>query len=172
MDDAPAEVRVAPFTPRYQQAVVELILGIQRDEFGVAITLDDQPDLLNIPGFYQSGRGGFWLALSDERVVGTAALIDIGGGQAALRKMFVAPAYRGKQVGAASALLAELLRHARDQGLREIYLGTIERYIAAMRFYERNGFERVAPEALPATFPRMAVDNRFYRLALAGPSSK
>ena len=28
---------------------------IQRDEFGVPIAVEDQPDLLDIPGFYQLG---------------------------------------------------------------------------------------------------------------------
>jgi len=65
--------------------VVELILGIQHDEFGFEINVDDQPDLLEIAAFYHSGHGGFWVALDDERVVGTIALRDIGDYQAALR---------------------------------------------------------------------------------------
>jgi hypothetical protein len=38
--------------------------------------------------------------------------------------------------------------------------------IAAHRFYERNGFLRLAPADLPAAFPRMPVDTQFYALAL------
>ena len=38
----------------------------------------DQPDLLQIPQFYQSGAGNFWVALDGEEVVGTVALLDIG----------------------------------------------------------------------------------------------
>jgi RimJ/RimL family protein N-acetyltransferase len=44
-----------------------------------------------------------------------------------------------------------------------VLLGTTERFHAAHRFYERNGFKRIAVIDLPATFPRMAVDTRFYR---------
>ena len=36
-------------------AVGQLINGIQRKEFGIAITLQDQPDLADIDGFYRKG---------------------------------------------------------------------------------------------------------------------
>ena len=38
--------------------------------------------------------------------------------------------------------------------------------LAAQRFYEKNGFRRVAVEELPPGFPRMPVDQVFYRLDL------
>jgi hypothetical protein len=37
---------------------------------------------------------------------------------------------------------------------------------AAHRFYERNGFDEIDARALPASFPRMAVDTRFYQRTL------
>nr|WP_221773747.1 GNAT family N-acetyltransferase [Novosphingobium piscinae] len=148
-----------------------MIVGIQRGEFGIAITAEDQPDLANIPDFYQRGGGGFWVAEAGGLVVGTIALKDFGGGQAALRKMFVAPAARGRAAGTAAALLATLLGHARAHGLTDIYLGTIERLHAAHRFYAKHGFAPIAAETLPAQFPRMAVDTHFYHHALPGRSA-
>lgn len=156
---------VRPYRPGDAQAVIDVILPIQREEFGVAITAQDQPDLADIPGWYQTGAGQFWLAELDGRVVGTIALKDIGGGAVALRKMFVRPEGRGP-AGAASALLAAALEHARAHGVRQIWLGTTDRFLAAHRFYEKNGFARVEADDLPAAFPRMAVDTRFYRLTL------
>ena len=96
---SPEEIVVAPFEPGYEQQVVGLIVPIQREEFGVAITAEEQPDLLGIPDFYQRGGGNFWLALHGRRVVGTVALLDIGAGQGALRKMFVHRDYRGGPLG-------------------------------------------------------------------------
>ncbi|MET3665085.1 GNAT family N-acetyltransferase [Caulobacter sp. 1776] len=157
---------IRPFRPGDEDAVVGVILPIQREEFGIAITAADQPDLADIPGWYQAGAGQFWLAELDGETVGTAALKDIGGGAVALRKMFVKPAARGA-VGAAQALLDTALAHARDHDVQAIWLGTTDRFTAAHRFYEKNGFTLVEAEALPATFPRMAVDTRFYRLGLA-----
>jgi len=37
-------------------------LSIQRDEFGVEVTAEDQPDLREVRAVYQSGTGGFWVA--------------------------------------------------------------------------------------------------------------
>ena len=143
--------------------VVGLILPIQQQEFGVPITAADQPDLAAIPSVYQKGRGQFWVGLDGEAVVGTLGLIDFGAG-GALRKMFLRKDQRGS--GLAQALLDTLLSHAETEGLPCVCLGTLPHMRAAHRFYERNGFTRVEPEALPPEFPRMAVDTVFYRLDL------
>ena len=157
---------VRPFRPADRDAVTALIVGIQRDEFGIPITAADQPDLARIPAFYQTAGGGFWVAESPAGITGTIGLKDFGGGQAALRKMFVAAGARGREQGTAAALLETLLTHARDQALTDIFLGTIERLQAARRFYGRHGFVPIARADLPATFPLMAVDTHFYHLPL------
>jgi GNAT superfamily N-acetyltransferase len=159
--------QIQTFSPEYTDGVVRLILPIQQQEFGIAITADAQPDLRDIPGFYQRGAGNFWVALDGGEVVGSIGLLDIGHGQAALRKMFVRPSHRGREHGVAAALLATLLEHARDQGLKEIYLGTTDKFLAAHRFYEKHGFTAVARESLPPAFPVMAVDSVFYALRLS-----
>lgn len=158
-------MRIRPFHPGDEDAVVGVILPIQREEFGFAITAADQPDLADIPAWYQTGAGQFWVAELDGEAVGTIALKDIGDDAVALRKMFVKPVARGS-VGAAQALLDTALDHARAQGVLVIWLGTTEKFKAAHRFYEKNGFELVEADDLPASFPRMAVDTRFYRLTL------
>src|SRR5437870_2258960 len=102
-------IEITSFTARHAQSVADLILDVQRGEFDISITLDDQPDLKKIPEFYQSGTGGFWVALDDDRVVGTIGLRDIGDGHGALRKMFVAADRRGREHGVAQRLLETLL---------------------------------------------------------------
>jgi N-acetylglutamate synthase-like GNAT family acetyltransferase len=161
------DIRIAPFEERYRDDVGQLIVSIQQREFDIPITYDQQPDLRDIPGFYQHHAGQFWLALAGERVVGSIALLDIGDRLGALRKMFVAADCRGPGAGVARRLLDALLDHARARGLRTIYLGTTDKFLAAHRFYEKHGFELVEPATLPASFPRMSVDSRFYRLDLA-----
>lgn len=158
-------VTIRPFAPGDAPAVIDVILPIQREEFGVAITAADQPDLADIPAWYLTGAGRFWLAELDGKPVGTIALKDIGGDAVALRKMFVKPEARGP-VGAAQALLDTALDHARAAGVRAVWLGTTDKFKAAHRFYEKNGFDRVEIADLPEAFPRMAVDTRFYRLGL------
>lgn len=159
-------VDVLGYIPAFAQGVRDLIVPIQQDEFGISISYDDQPDLKDIPGFYQNGTGNFWVALDGPEVIGTIALKDIGNHQAALRKMFVAERQRGADKGVALELLQTLLGHARMVGLKEIFLGTTVQFIAAHRFYEKHGFELIGSEKLPKAFPRMAVDTRFYRLSV------
>jgi N-acetylglutamate synthase-like GNAT family acetyltransferase len=145
------------------EGVGALIVRIQREEFQIPITLEDQPDLQNIPAYYQHGAGNFWVAISEGEVVGTIALLDLGNHQAALRKMFVHASYRGPAQGVSARLLETLLEWARARGVKEVYLGTTEKFLAAHRFYERNGFQQITSLELPLTFPKMAVDTRFYR---------
>lgn len=158
--------QILPFAPEHQAGVVSLILPIQQVEFGVPITLEEQPDLLDIPAFYRRGRGNFWVAVEDGAVVGSIALLDLGADQAALRKMFVSPAHRGAERGVAAALLHTLLAWSRGHGLRDIFLGTTAKYLAAHRFYEKHGFVELPRQALPPTFQFMAVDTKFYQLTL------
>src|SRR5690349_4060473 len=88
------EISIEPYSDLYKAGVGALITGIQTGEFGIPITLEQQPDLLEIPTFYQVHDGNFWIAKTGDQVVGTIALLDIEHGQGALRKMFVAKAYR------------------------------------------------------------------------------
>lgn len=160
------EICIRRFGTDDTQGVVNVILPIQQDEFGIAITVEDQPDLLVIGDFYQQGHGDFLVATIAGQVVGTVGMKDIGQGQVALRKMFVAAPWRGRTHGVARQLLAKLIALARDRGVDAIFLGTTSAFLAAHRFYEANGFTRIDPTHLPATFPRMAVDTIFYRLRL------
>ena len=162
-----APLHVAPYRDAAGPEVIDLILNIQRGEFGLPITAADQPDLADIPGFYQQGDGNFWLARRGGVLAGTVALKDIGDDLCALRKMFVAREHRGAASGVAAALLAAALDWARGRGVRALYLGTTDRFLAAHRFYAKHGFDRVSREELPPAFPVMAVDTVFFRLALA-----
>jgi GNAT superfamily N-acetyltransferase len=161
-----AMIEIVPFSPQYADGVVSVILPIQQAEFEIPITLDAQPDLKNIPAFYQRGDGNFWVALDGSEVVGTVALLDIGNHQAALRKMFVAATHRGPAHGVARQLLGTLVAWCRTKGVTAVYLGTTAKFLAAHRFYEKNGFREITRAALPGSFPVMAVDTKFYALAL------
>jgi N-acetylglutamate synthase-like GNAT family acetyltransferase len=160
-------ISIRTYEKKDQDEVIEMILWSQNVEFDVPITIADQPDLLDVARFYQKNAGNFWVAVDGEKVVGSIALVDMGGGEAALRKMFVRPQYRGKEHGTAAALLGTLLAWARAHDVRTVYLGTVEALRAAHRFYAKSGFVEVQKESLPPSFPRMAVDTKFFRYDLA-----
>lgn len=155
------------FSSEYTNAVVDLILPIQREEYGLPVSIATQQDLLTIPEFYQQACGNFWIALDGGDVVGSIALKDIGNQQVALRKMFVKASHRGIQFGVARHLLNVLLAWASEKKISDIYLGTTAQFLAAHRFYEKNGFVEVAKHELPPNFFCMEIDSKFYRLALS-----
>jgi N-acetylglutamate synthase-like GNAT family acetyltransferase len=150
----------------FQTAVIDLILNIQQQEFNVPITIENQPDLLDIPTFYQQKNGNFWVQLFDNQVVGTIALIDIGNQQGCIRKMFVKSEFRGKEWGIAQSLLNELTTWAKNRQIQELFLGTLTIMQAAHRFYQKNGFTEIDKNDLPINFPLMAVDNLFFKKSL------
>ena len=161
-----ATIQIVPFEPCRAAAVLDLVLSIQQDEFGLPVSAGSQPDLADIPRSYQAGHGNFWTALAAGQVVGTIGLLDIGPGHAALRKMFVAAPWRGSGHAVAQRLLDTLQRWCRERGVGEVWLGTTEKFLAAHRFYEKNGYTQIDPEQLPLVFVRLAVDTRFYWKAL------
>ena len=157
-------ISIEIYHKKFQKQVILLILEIQRTEFGIDITPEQQPDLNEITHFYQKENGNFWVAVDAGVVIGTIALLDIGNHEGALRKMFVRKNSRG--TGVAKQLLETLLSWAKNHQMQAIYLGTTPAFLAAHRFYEKNGFIEIQKETLPKTFPIMEVDKKFYKKVL------
>ena len=161
-----AEIVVKEYSSEYQSQVIDLILHIQQNEYNIPISKGDQPDLLDIKNFYQESNGNFWVALHNDKVVGTVALLDIDKNQVALRKMFVNQNYRGKIFKTAALLLNTAIEWAKERNLQGIFLGTTLQFVAAHRFYEKNGFQLITLEDLPDKFPVMKVDKKFYKYTI------
>jgi DNA-binding MarR family transcriptional regulator/GNAT superfamily N-acetyltransferase len=161
----PSVIRILDYTPAYHEQLIQMILAIQRDEFGIPITILDQPDLGDIGNFYQKS-GGFWVAVSGEEVIGSVGIKVIADGNAIIRKMFVRKDWRGRTNRVSGRLLQALFDWARQRAVKKLWLGTTPQFIAAHRFYEKNGFQEVGAEALPKDFPVMAVDKKFYMFDL------
>jgi GNAT superfamily N-acetyltransferase len=160
-------ITIRPIFNEYCRQIIDIILPIQQIEFNVPVTLEAQPDLLDIEHFYHKSGGCFWGAFMGEELIGTIALINTGHNAGALRKMFVKKEYRGKDLGVAQKLLEILLRFCGDKQITDVYLGTVEMLKAAHRFYERNGFVLTDIKDFPPYFPRMMADNMFYHLHLS-----
>ncbi|WP_210149291.1 GNAT family N-acetyltransferase [Chryseobacterium scophthalmum] len=150
----------------YSKEIIDLVLNIQQKEFNVPITIEDQPDLMQIEDFYFANGGSFWGAFINGELVGTIALVKFDEKAAAIRKMFVKKEIRGKEHGIAQKLLETLIAYCQKNGIEEVYLGTVSILKAALRFYERNHFEIIEKELLPSKFPLMNADNVFYFLNL------
>lgn len=160
MDNISYEIR-----PLYNDSVhkiLDLILPIQQLEFKVGLTLEGQPDLLDIELHYQKKGGVFWGAWFGEELIGTIALIPISEESGALRKMFVKKEFRGKGLAVAQSLLDTLTTHCGNNKISKLYLGTTDVLKAAHRFYERNGFQWIDRQSLPSHYPVMMGESIYY----------
>jgi putative acetyltransferase len=87
------------------------------------------------------GSGVFLVARAAGLPVGCAALRRIDAASGEVKRMYVAPAERGRGLG--GRLLDELERTARALGLRRMVLETGEQQPESIRLYERSGFVRI-----------------------------
>lgn len=144
-----------------------LVSSIQTNEFDITVTETLNKSLDHIETFYRDSKNNvnFWCALTQGQVIGTIGLHQLPDHKAELNKFFIRKEYRG--LGISHALLSCLLDQAAALKIQEIYLGTTDRYHAAHRFYDKNGFERIEQKDLPKTFQICEVDTVFYRYALA-----
>jgi GNAT superfamily N-acetyltransferase len=87
------------------------------------------------------GNGALVVLRLDGDAVGCGAVRRIGPGEAELKRMYVRPAARGRKLG---AVLVEVLEaEARSLGARRLLLETGRYLKAALRVYERAGFEPI-----------------------------
>ncbi|MBI5087610.1 MAG: GNAT family N-acetyltransferase [Actinobacteria bacterium] len=166
MSSLPDDIRIAPWTPDDRDEVIALILSIQQGEFDLPITMADQPDLVDVDHGYRATGGELFVARDGDGVAGTIAALVVEDNTIAVRKMFVGAQHRG--TGLAATLMETIVEWARRAGYRTILLGTTSRMHAAHRFYAKHGFDPIDVAELPSEFPRMPVDDRFYRRDLPG----
>ena len=148
--------RIIPFEEYYLDEISEMMDRIQ-DEFGVPFRNPDGRTIADVVG----PDNLFWLALGENKVVGTIGLSRMDEHSAFLRHLFVSKEHRGKS-GVSGLLLNTALEEARKRGYEYLYLGTMEQFKAAQKFYSRNGFMLIARETLPDNMPVSPMDTLFY----------
>ncbi len=87
-------------------------------------------------------RSAFVIGRNDGRAVACGAILPLEDGVAEIKRMFVAPEWRGR--GYAAAVLAKLEQLARDNHYTVIRLETGDRQPHAIRLYERAGYSRIS----------------------------
>ena len=135
------DYKIIPFEDKYTDQVKDLIGKLLVCTGTISPTdlpIDDE-DLDTIRITY-SGRGGFWLAIKDDQVVGTIGLKDMGENIVKLKRMFLVSDLHGRGLG--EALLVHALNHAKDHGFTKIILNTNEHMTRAHHFYEKHGFKQ------------------------------
>ena len=158
-------MRIETYDGRHDEEIIALILDIQNNEAKINLSLQEQPDLLDIHRAYQENGGEFWLALSDaEEVIGTIGLMRREKNCAVMKKFFVKKEYRAQKVGL--ALYRELLAFVQAAGVRQILLDTSSVAQASHRFYEKAGFRQISAEELPVPYTYPDRESLLYLLEL------
>lgn len=152
---------------KYRQEVIDLILYVQNVEYDVGITIEEQPDILNIKRNYIDNGGCFWIALNQEgKVIGTIGLQKKTTEVAVMKKFFVYKEYRGKEHGVGMELYNFLLDFAKNQNFSTIILDTPSKANRSHNFYKKVGFNEILKESLPIQYDYPDRDSLIFRLDL------
>lgn len=110
-----------------QRDEIELRYGTPDSEPGPAPTGDDIT--------------AFFVAFDNNKPVGCGGLRELTPTEAEVKRMFVDPSARG--TGVSTALLARLEQYGRERGYTRLMLETGDQQPDAVRFYTREGYERI-----------------------------
>ena len=133
-------IKIIPFTPKHSLKVKELLLSVLEGEFNH--TGVQRPDLDDIPKYYQKDEfSNFFLALEDDKLVGTIAISSQPDGTGIMKRFCVSKNQRKNGIG--QQLLTHLLDYAKSKKYIAIYLQTTTDMKTANQLYEKNGFEKI-----------------------------
>ncbi|MHB8511181.1 MAG: GNAT family N-acetyltransferase [Actinomycetota bacterium] len=120
--------------------LIGLIAGCWSEYPGCILDVHGEvPELLAIATHYQRAGGKFWVAQSNDRVVGCIGIVPASDSLMTLVKLYVARAARSQGLGAQLVELVE--SEAADRGATSIDLWSDTRFKDAHRLYERLGYE-------------------------------
>jgi putative acetyltransferase len=138
-------VTIALFEEKYAAAFKALNM-VWLEQYNLTEEADLQ--MLNHPQEVIIDKGGIiFLALLNDEVVGTAALIKEHNGVYELAKMSVAPLHQGK--GISRQLLQACLQQAKQWQATEVQLYSNSQLKAALGLYESMGFTYMPLENSP-----------------------
>lgn len=156
-------MKIIPYENKYKNQVIALILYLQNFDNKVDLSLEEQPDMNDIENYYLKKGGGFWLAVNDsDDVVGTLGLMKKEKHFGVLKKFFVNPAYRGKDIGLSANLYSHLIRHAEQNNIDCIVLDTPANCVRAHHFYLKKGFQQIEHDQLPIDYDFPDRDSYFF----------
>jgi ribosomal protein S18 acetylase RimI-like enzyme len=113
------------------------------DSIGVDLCFQGfDKELDELPGKYSPPGGGLFLAFTDGSPMGCVAVRPLGtDGAAELKRLYVRPAARGKNLG--YELTKTAIQRAREAGYSVIRLDTLLSMGDAKRLYRKLGFKEI-----------------------------
>lgn len=159
-------ITISQFEDTYTQDVINIVLHFQNDGTRPPVSVDDQPDLLNIVGEYIDKGGNFWIAKDGEKLIGSIGIMPYSPESAVLKKFFVYEPYQGEPYHIGRRLYHTLLAFAKERAFKTILLDTPRNTKRAHQFYEKAGFQRINEEDMPIRFSHPYRDCDFFLLEL------
>lgn len=159
-------ISIIQFKDCYTQDVIDLVLHFQNDGTRPLVTVNDQPDLLNIKESYINAGGDFWIAIDNDKLIGSIGIMPYSKEIAVLKKFFVYEGYQGEPFHLGQKLYAALLSFAKEKGFTTILLDTPYNTVRAHKFYEKAGFKKLDENELPLKFSHPYKDCDFFLLNL------
>lgn len=133
------EVQVVEFDEKFAKDFADLNYEWIKDYFAIE---EHDREMLDNPLEFIINRGGqIFIALVDEKAVGTVALINEGETGFELAKMAVTANSRGLKIG--DKLMSACLEYAKKVGKERVFLLSNRKLIPAITLYKKFGFQEI-----------------------------
>ena len=153
------KIAITEYDPAHQSRIDRMMQEIQI-EFSEIITTKHSTVIRDV---YQLPSQKYWVAFAGSSVAGTIGVV-LYGKSAVIKRMMVHPQYRGPLFKTAQLLFDTARDWAKAHQADTVYLGTMNQFKAAQRFYTKNGFIEIPKEQLPSDYNSNPMDTLFYKL--------
>lgn len=139
---------ISEYMPGLLGRITELHARYYHQHWGFDLFFETKvaTELADFLHHFDASQDGLWVAMTDDRIVGSVAICgrDAGTLGARLRWLIVAPEYQGRGFG--NRLMREAVDFCRCGPFRRIYLTTFAGLDAARHLYEKEGFRVVVEQ--------------------------
>lgn len=147
-------IKIHLFKQDYQSGINDMMNDIV-NEFELPISNENKSRIQSLDKY--------WVAIDSKKIIGSVGVLKTNNADATLKNMFVKKEYRGKDYRLAQMLLYKVIDWCHSEDIDNIYLGTMNQFKAAHKFYEKHGFQKISTSELPSVFIRNPIDDVFYK---------
>ncbi len=130
-------MKIIEFTNKYREQTINLLIDIAVVEYGFSEWKDELLTFKN--EFFKNNGGNCWIALENDKVVGTISLRKINNTCAEVKNLYILKEKRGTST-LGQDLLNTLFNFAKQIGYSKLQLDARKEFERSIRFYEKNGF--------------------------------